>query len=253
MRPFFFNIKHNMRVYLNLPKSKDGVPYISYSQHTSFNETNPEFRYQMILQYIFGIKVPSRFQPFADFGSECGEYIETKGEKRGEMLSDNDCKILDKLMKDFPDTSEYEREVWIDRGDYFILGFEDRWEPVVATKEGGAITACDVEDFKTGNMAKKEAFYASEKYAQTTLYSFSEESKGIKVRNSFVTLLDRKGNPMDDKNPTRLYLSGEVKQIPTPYSKERADKILRAMDDTAHRLASLKTTYDKLKTLTIKM
>lgn len=239
-----------MKKFLNLPKSKevDGklYPYISYSQHTSFNETSPEFYYQMILQYIFGINMDSRFQIFATYGSHCGEYIETKGKQRGDLLSDEDCKILDKIMKDFPKTSEYEREVWIDRGNYFILGFEDRWEPI-GKKE------CDVEDFKTGNVDKKASFYASEDYGQTTLYSYSEELKGLKVRNSFVTLLDRKGNPMSDTNPTKLYLSGVVKKIPTPYSKERAAEVLKKMDDTAVRLASLKTTYDSLSKLTFKL
>lgn len=230
--------------WLNLPKQKDGIPYISYSQHTSFNETSDEFRYQMILNYIFGIKVESRFEDFAVYGNHCGEYIETQGKTRGSMLSDADCKILDDFMKDFVSTSEYEREVWIDRGNYFVLGYEDRWELIQPN-------LCDVEDFKTGNVDKKGPFYASEKYGQTTLYSFCEEQKGIKVRESFVTMLDRKGNPMSDTNPTRLYLSGRIEKIPTPYSIERAEKVLAAMDDTAVRLASLKTTHDKLKELTI--
>jgi hypothetical protein len=200
----------------------------------------------MILNYVFGIKIPSRFDDFAVYGGECGEYIETKGEKRGEMLSDGDCDILNKVMKDFPKGSEYEREVWIDRGNYFVLGYEDRWEPIGKKQ-------CDVEDFKTGNADKKIPFYSSEKYGQTTLYSFAEEQKGLKVRNSYVTLLDRKGNPMSDTNPTRLYLSGRIENIPTPYTTERAEKVLKSMDDTAKRLASLKTTYDSLKTLTIQL
>jgi len=230
--------------HLNLPKSKDGKPYISYSQHSSFNETSEEFYYQMILQYIFGIKMESRFQLFATFGGHCGEYIETKGKLRGDLLSDGDCAVLDKVMKDFPTTSEYEREVWIDRGNYFILGFEDRWTP---TTKG----ACQVEDFKTGSIEKKEAFYASQSYGQTTLYSHAEVLKGLSISESFVTLLDRKGNPMSDTNPTRLYLSGEVIKIPTPYSAERAKKVLASMDDSARRIASLKTTHDKLKELSI--
>ncbi len=238
------------RKFLNLPKTKeiDGelFPYISYSQHSSFNETSDEFRYQMILQYIFGIKVPSRFQDFADYGGECGEYIETKGEKRGEMLSDADCEILNDVMKDFSDKSEYEREVWIDRGNYFILGYEDRWEPIKNS-------LCDVEDFKTGNIDKKGGFYASKKYGQTVLYGFAEESKGIEVNDCFVTMLDRKGNPMSETNPTKLYLTGRVEKIPTPYSKERATEVLTSMDDTARRLSLLKTTYDKLKNLTVRL
>ena len=238
------------REFLNLPKSKevDGVkiPYMSYSQYSSFNETSDEFRYQMILNYIFGIKMVSRFEDYAVYGGECGEYIETQGEKRGEMLTDADCAILDKVMKDFPKNSEYEREVWIDRGNYFILGFEDRWEPI-----GKA--SCDVEDFKTGNAEKKRAHYASKNYGQTVLYGFAEESKGIKVNDCYVTLLDRRGNPMSDTNPTRLALTGKIEKIPTPYTKERAEEVITSMDKTAVKLASLKTTYDKLKTLTFQI
>jgi hypothetical protein len=236
--------------FLNLPKSKkvDGkmIPYISYSQHSSFNETSEEFYYQMILQYVFGIKMSSRFQIFATYGSHCGEYIETQGEKRGDLLSDKDCEIMDKIMKDFPEGSEYEREIWIDRGNYYILGFIDQWCPTDDAM-------CDVNDFKTGNISKKGAHYASPKYAQTTLYSFAETLKGLKIRDSFVTMLDRGGNPMSETNPTELHLTGEIKKILTPYSDERAQKILTEMDDTAVRLASLKTTYDKLKTLTFQL
>lgn len=237
----------NNKKYLNLPKSKTingkKFPYISYSQHSSFNEDSEEFYYQMILQYIFGIKMSSRFQLYATYGNHCGEYIETQGKKRGDLLSDSDCEIMDKLMKNFPKESQYEREIWIDRGSYKILGFEDRWTPV-------GKKACNVEDFKTGNVSKKAAFYASEKYGQTTLYCHAEVEKGLEINDSFVTMLDRGGNPMSESDPTKLYLTGKIEVIPTPYSKERADKILAEMDDTAVRLASLKTTHDKLKTLT---
>lgn len=244
----------NTKKYLNLPRTKevDGVvyPYISYSQYSSFNETSDEFRYQMILQYIFGIKIPSRFQDFADFGTAVGEYIETQGKKRSDMLSEEDCQIIDKEIKDFSKDSEYERQVWIDRGTYFILGFTDRFDPLGISDDG---PECNVEDFKTGNIAKKKSFYASGKYGQTTLYGYAEEEKGIKVNESFVTMFDRKGNPMSDTNPTELHLTGVIEKIPTPYSTERAETLLKDIDQTAIRLASLKTTHDKLKELTIQM
>lgn len=241
--------------YLNLPKSREvegeSLPYMSYSQYSSFKEENEEFRNQMILKYIFGKEVPSRFQIFADFGSHCGEYIETQGKKRGDLLSDSDCEILDKVMKDSPKDSEYEREVWIDRGKYFILGYTDRWVPVGINEEGN--WCCDVEDFKTGNVAKKKSFYASGKYGQTTLYSFFETKNGLKVRRSFVTMLDRKGNPMSETNPTKLELTGLVERIETPYTEERAEKLLEDMDKTAERLATLKETHKALSKIIVKV
>lgn len=236
-----------MKNKLNLPKSKNGIPYISYSQASSFRETNDEFRYQMILQYIFGIEVKSRFEDFAVYGNNCGEYIETKGEKRGEMLSDNDCEILDKVMKDFIEGSEYEREVWIERDGYAILGYEDRWTPTGENE-------CEVEDFKTGNISSKRAFYSSEAYKQVLLYCYFEDTiKGNKIKDSYVTMLDRKGNPMSLTDPTKLYLTGEVEKISTPYDRARAEEFLKDLDNIALEIASLKTTYDSLKDLTIEM
>lgn len=244
-----------MKNKLNLPKSKEvnGVqePYISYSQYTSFNEDSDEFRYQMILQYIFGIKTVSRFEDFAVYGNHCGEYIETKGEKRGDMLSDNDCKILDDIMKDFSKDCEYEREVWIPRPKqgYNILGYQDRWEPLGVDDNG---FWCNVEDFKTGSIERKRDKYLDESYGQTTLYSYYEEAiKGHKVEESYVTMLDRAGNPMHRTNPTKLYLTGKTEKLPTPYSIERAERLLKKIDDTAIRLASLKTTFEALKDLTV--
>lgn len=242
-----------MNKQLNLPRvykdekhpDRVGKVYMSYSQYSSFNETG-EFRYQMILQYIFGIKMESRFQAYADFGTHCGEYIETKGAKRGSMLSNEDCKILDNVMKDFPKTSEYEREVWIKRNGYYILGFIDKYVPLENKY-------CTVGDFKTGNKKKVDK-YSSEEYGQTTLYSFGETEKGSTVKDSYVTLLVRSGNPSPMYGePTPFKLTGEVVNIPTPYSKERAEKVLEKMDRTAEKISSLKTTYDKLKTLTFKL
>ena len=242
-----------MEKQLNLPRvynneshpERKGRVYMSYSQYSSFNETG-EFHYQMILQYIFGIKMESRFQAYADYGTHCGEYIETQGAKRGEMLSDADCKIMDGIMKNFSDKSEYEREIWIKRNGYHILGFIDRYEPL---KEN----YCSIGDFKTGNEKKVEK-YSGEDYGQTTLYSFAEEEKGALIKDSYVTLLVRTGNPNATyTEPTPFSLTGKVINIPTPYSKERANKVLKKMDETALKIASLKTTYDSLSQLTIKM
>jgi hypothetical protein len=242
-----------MNEQLNLPrKYKDekhpdriGLPYISYSQHTSFNEIG-EFHYQMILNYIFGIKVESRFQAYADMGSASGEYVEDKSKKENPLLNEKDKTILNKYIDSLPDDCEYEREIWIKRDGYHIYGFEDVFYPEKKKGEG-----VEVVDVKTGSIVKKGPFYASESYGQTNLYAYYEDViKGNKIKDCRVVMFDREGNAMKE-NPDELHLTGQVKDIPTPYSRVRAEKVIKKMDNTAKALSSLKTTYDKLSTLTM--
>ena len=234
--------------YLNLPKSRevDGktIPYMSYSQYTSFNEIG-EFHYQMVLNYLFGIKLESRFGAYAEYGTACGEHIEDKSRKDHPMLNSKDKGILGKYIDGLPEHCQYEREIWLERKGYFILGYED----VFIEDQGDGV---EVIDAKTGSIVKKGPFYASDKYGQTNLYAYFEDTvKKNKIKDCKVIMFDRVGNAMKE-DPDELHLSGQVKDIPTPYSRERAEKVLAKMDATAVKLASLKTTYDALKTLTFK-
>lgn len=242
-----------MNKQLNLPKKyKDeknpdriGLPYISYSQHTSFNE-NGEFFYQMVLNYIFGIKVESRFQVYADMGSATGEYVENKSKKENILLNEKDKAILDKYIDNLPDDCEYEREIWIERDGYYIYGFEDVFYKEKVKGEG-----VEVVDIKTGSIVKKGPFYASEAYGQTNLYAYYEDVvMGNKIKDCRVVMFDREGNAMKE-NPDELHLTGKIEKIPTPYSRARAEKVIRKMDKTAKEISSLKDTYDVLSTLTM--
>jgi len=204
-----------------------GKPKISYSQYSSYKDL--EYQNDYYVQYFSGIKLPSG--EFAEFGSSCGEYIQHIGEKnktpdRG-CLSLEDCEIL--LSKvDYPNNCVYEEEVIIDCGDFCAQGFIDR-----ACYDGKNV---EIRDYKSLNLSKPEK-YESEDYNQTTLYCHEREQKGFTVTKSEVFGLGRKGSSLSGTGNFKMRLSGEVKVIPTPYSKERAEKALKDLREVAEKIS----------------
>jgi hypothetical protein len=229
---------------MNLPKTYQndasgnypqhlGKPKISYSQYTSWK--NEEYKLDYIFQYFIGGTVEDNI--FALYGGEVGEYIEkrSKGEKAQlNMMSQEDANILDSL--DYPKNCIYEDEIVVDCGDFVIQGFTDRTE-LVTKKQIGIL------DYKTGNTEKKADFYGSDEYGQTTLYCYQKTKEGFKVKYSKVVLLGRKGNGYE-KYP--LKLSGDILEIDTPYSPERAEKLLLDIRNVANEISDCYDFYLKI-------
>jgi hypothetical protein len=213
----------------NYPQHK-GKPKISYSQYTSFVDSMYKGSY--FGQYFLGVKDEGNI--FSDFGGKCGEYWE---KEECADLSEADVKILKDTL-DRPEGARYEVEVVIDRGSYVIQGFIDR-ELELKPK------TLEILDLKTGNHKDKPAFYGGKEYQQTTLYCYQREKEGNTIAYSGVKLLERKGNG-SDKYP--LKLSGKVLDIPTPYSKERAEEFLDKMDGVVLEISKYYQAYQKLFT-----
>ena len=205
-----------------------GRPKLSYSQYTSFKDDLYRGRY--ISNYFMGIPDPGNI--FSDYGGKCGEYLEN-GTKSD--LSIADIEVLDSLGR--PEGCRFEVEVVVDMlpitGDDFVVqGYIDREERLDK--------GIRVIDFKTGNHKDKLEYYASEEYGQTTLYSYARDKEGENVLYSGVILFERKGNGME-KYP--LKLSGRIKEIPTPYSEERALKLFKDMAGVAREISEYYKTY----------
>jgi hypothetical protein len=202
-----------------------GKPKLSYSAYNSFCEEN--YKGEFFANYFLGIR--SEGNIFTEYGSKCGEYLE-KLEKSD--LSEFDISVLEKLER--PENARYEVEIVIDRGSYVIQGFIDQEFMV----PDGLV----IKDLKTGAIDKKAKDYASGDYQQTTLYAYQRESEGENVAYSGVMLLDRKGNGQE-KYPLRL--TGEIADIPTPYSKDRAEEFLKKFDKVAKQIEEYHKVYKK--------
>lgn len=231
---------------INLPRvSEDGMPYISYSQVSSFN--NPQYFNQYVLGYLFEIRDEGNI--WSQFGSEVGEYLETSGEKIGKLLNNDDIKVLNEILKTLNtlEGKEFEKEIKLQRDGYRIIGYIDLY---YETKE-----KANVVDFKTLNTSKKKSFYVNndpdskDSYLQTILYSRALEIEGKEIDNCGVFGIDRTFEGTFEE--PILHLSGKAETIPTPYCKIKAEKFLTKVDETVKEISLLKTTFDTLKLLTI--
>lgn len=206
-----------------------GREKISYSQYNSFRD--PLYKGDFIIQYFLGIRLPPGI--FADYGSACGGFFEDGVTVDTNWLSEFDVEVLKKVPR--PDGATYESEIVIDCGDFVIQGFSDQ-----EFERSGLL---EINDMKTGNVDSKVAFYGSDEYQQTTLYSYCREQEGHQIGYSGVILLGRKGNGRPG-HPLRL--SGVIEYIPTPYTKERAEKALEKVRKVAEEISDLYKIFLKV-------
>lgn len=204
-----------------------GKPKISYSQYTSWKDE--KYKGEYIRHYFF--LGPRTTNVYAEYGSSCGQYFEDQSINKN-WLSDEDVEVLKKLHR--PNNAKYEVEIVIDMGEYCIQGFIDQ-----EYEEDGLI----VKDLKSGNVNTKVKFYGGKDYQQTTLYSHARALEGEEIKYSGVILLGRKG---DGGRWGKLRLSGDIIDIPTPYSKERAEKALKDITKEVHAISDLYKTYLKI-------
>lgn len=197
----------------------DGLPKLSYSQITAWNEK--KYQPDYIRQYFFGEKQDSG--AYAAFGSACGESLEHRGQKleySNPLLSEKDIEILNSI--NLEEGAIYEREVTYEVKDtkgnvlFVLQGFIDK---NTMTKK-----KTNILDYKTGNIGKKRDFYGGEEYNQTIFYMGALIEEGYEVGECGVEILDRKGNAFRGES---LYLSGETEYIPTPFTKARFNSFIK--------------------------
>lgn len=210
-----------------------GKPSVSYSMINSFESYNKEW----IKRYCFGIQEDIGI--FAKFGTAVGEAVETCGGKIDTEWLDEDTQ--DHLAKVYyGDEYQYERPI------LFIIevnGVEVVMYGFIDVYGDSPDIVCDI---KTGSIKNKTAFYAGEEYMQTKLYSYSLDLEGINVTDTYVLLLDRKGN---GRKGHPLRLTGESLKIPTPYVRgEVEDYIENKMKKTILNISDFYKTYKKIFT-----
>lgn len=213
----------------------NGKPKLSYSQYNSWKD--PKYKPDYIKRYFAKIDTPGSC--FTDFGTDVGTYKEWVGNGRVgdkpavKYLQAEDLEWLDTL--EYPENCIYEDLIVVDCGDFVIEGYIDRSKYMLVDQN-----AVHIRDFKTGNIVKKTAEYASPDYQQTTLYCFQKDMEGYEIIGSDVMLIGRGGNN-SQKSP--LKLTKEYKIIPTPYTRDRALKFLDKVSVVAKEISDYYKRY----------
>lgn len=204
-----------------------GKFYISYSTVNSF--TDPKYFDGFIKSKLVGIR--DEGSCYTSFGSWCGSMLE-----EGVIPSENPEGFTGAENFDFShrlEGAEYEKFILIDRGEYVIIGFIDRY---MEYEEG-----IEVTDQKTGGKGKEDE-YKKNDYIQTVLYAHAMELKGKKVRNTNVLFMRREKSHLSPP----LHLSKEQFFIELPYNQERVEYALNKVDKVVEGITKLKNTYDKV-------
>ncbi len=218
-------------------KKFDGWNKISYSQYTSFKEYTMGY----LRNYILRIGTDESGM-FANYGSNCGDYLNPYDEGEYLMLSKEDIVILDSLKTKHPENAEFEYEILIDL-EFFGLektvlqGFTDRQHLTELKKT-------EVTDYKTLTVKTKKAFYESDEYQQLSTYGYGLEELGFDIGDMYVTGLGRSGNTTEKGNKNVLRLSGEIVNIPKPYDREKAKGVLESITNVCLEISEYFEVYN---------
>lgn len=219
-------------------KQYDNWNKISYSQYTSFKD------YQMgyLRDYILELRAEGS-GIFANFGSNCGDYLNPYDTGDYNLLSEADIILLDSIKKTHPENAEFEYEILIDLEPFglkktVLQGFTDR-------QHFTDLLETEVTDYKTLTIKTKKAFYESDEYQQLSTYGFGLEELGHKIGDMYVTGLGRSGNNITKGDKNVLRLSGEIITIPKPYDREKAKKVIEGIAKTCIEISEYYSVYQK--------
>ena len=210
-----------------LPKTDKvtGIPYLSYSQISTWKKSKRDY----IRQYFFGEDF-SGMSDYMDFGSKVGNALESNN------FSDFN-KTEQEFLKTLPRYDEFEREVSLDMGEFFVKGFIDT-NTTENTEKGELIKK--IADYKTGDVDKKESEYASDDYIQLDIYAAAiQQETGVLPEEVSVFLIDRTGNAFKGE-PLRL---GERYVTIT---KKVDDKRVKAVMNEVNKIAQEISEYYQL-------
>ena len=211
-----------------LPKvDENGEMYISYSQVTLWKRSKREY----IRRYFFGEDDTNEMlQVYGDFGSKVGEALE-----KGDYSEFESVGV--KLLKGVPRLDLFEKEVRFEFDGFYVKGFIDS-----CSKDFTHII-----DYKTGDIDKKAADYASDDYIQVALYAAAiKQMHNVTPTTGQVVLIGRDGNAFKGEE---LTLSGEVKNIDLDVSEMRLAEVAQEVLAITKEISDYYKAYLKLNEL----
>lgn len=208
---------------LELPKKDEqGVPYLSYSQVSSFLRNKNDY----IKSYF--LKEPIQFRDYIDFGSKVGTALEHDDFS---AFSEEEQQTLNKVIR----LDEFEREIRVDYTKYgfYLKGFID-------TNTG---TLDHVIDYKTGSQ-NKVAEYEKDDYIQGQLYALGiKQSCGKLPKKVEVVLIERYGNAFKGE---KLSVGKQITHIPIDISDAKLKYASDAVIEAAQEISKYWKTFQTL-------
>lgn len=219
---------------LTLPrKDENGIPYISYSQISTWKKNKRDY----MRQYFFGEKFEGN--AYTDFGSKVGEALENN-DFSGFTANEK------KFLKTIPRYDEFEREIALQMDGFYVKGYIDTNTKIYSLSDEGEIELVDkIADYKTGDITKKAVEYASDDYTQLDIYAAAiKQETGILPSDVRVILIDRTGNAFKNE---RLKLGDEFITIIKNVTEQRVQEVLKEVQEIAEEISSYYKLYLTLK------
>lgn len=208
---------------IQLPrKDKDGMPYLSYSQISSFLRNKTDY----IKSYF--LKEPIQFTDYIDFGSKVGTALE---QNDFTAFSKEEQEVLRKV----PRLDEFEREIKVSYPEhgFYIKGFID----TNTTKLDHFI------DYKTGG-ANKVSEYQKDSYIQGQLYALGiKQACGKLPRKGEVILIERMGNAYKGE---KLTLGKQIITIPLQIDEASVKRTNEIVIEAAYEISKYYKVFNKL-------
>lgn len=218
-----------MSNHLLLPKKdEEGMYYLSYSQKTKWKKSKRDY----IRKYFFGEDEDnSGLQKYGDFGHRVGGAFEND-----DYSSFEPDEIA--FLKTIPKYDQFEREIRLNMDGFYLKGFIDT----------NTDDLDKLADYKTGEIAKRQAEYESDEYEQLDIYSAAIEQETGKLPTDVkVFLIGRSGNAFQREE---LTLTKEFVTITKEVTMERIEAVKKSVQSVAEEISDYYRVYLKLNELT---
>lgn len=206
-----------------LPKvDKQGVPFLSYTQISSFITSKTDY----IKRYF--LNEPIQFRDYMDFGLKVGRALEVHDFSGFSKDEQSTLKRVTRL-------DEFEKQIRLDylKYGFYLTGYIDT----------NSKDLTRIIDYKTGS-ANKVAEYEKDKYIQGQLYALAiKQQYGKMPKQVSVELIERYGNAFRGE---RLTVGKDIFTIPVDIGQARLKQVNELVVETAHEISKYYQIYKKL-------
>lgn len=221
---------------ITLPKiDKDGIPYLSYSQVSSWKEkkgfnTGMLGRHEYIRRYFLGEKFEDRFG-FAQFGQEVEDYITIR--ESADAFSTKEREVLERITPLGNYQSEF--KIQFPEQGFYVIGYIDD-----ATDDFKHI-----RDYKTASNNSKQKYYEDD-YKQLDVYSLAVKQKYGYIPDKLeVVAVERLGNGFRGGRNV-MSVGEEIWYIDRETSEDRLNTLYNDILETSLEISKYWNIFCKL-------